>query len=53
MIEIRERFDVPADPDRVWAVLSDPHAVVGSVSERGLLRHAMHDPAMLGADIER
>jgi uncharacterized protein len=31
MIEIRERFDVPADPDRVWAVLSDPHAVVGCV----------------------
>ena len=31
MIEIRERFDVPADPERVWAVLSDPHAVVGCV----------------------
>ena len=31
MIEIRERFDVPAEPDRVWAVLSDPHAVVGCV----------------------
>ena len=29
----------------------DPHAVVGSVSERGLLRHAMDDPALLGADI--
>ncbi len=31
MIEIRERFDVPAEPERVWAVLSDPHAVVGCV----------------------
>jgi cystathionine beta-synthase len=29
----------------------DPHTVVGSVSERGLLRHAMDDPALLGADI--
>jgi carbon monoxide dehydrogenase subunit G len=31
MIEIRERFEVPADPARVWGVLSDPHAVVGCV----------------------
>lgn len=31
MIEIRERFEVPADPERVWQVLSDPHAVVGCV----------------------
>jgi carbon monoxide dehydrogenase subunit G len=31
MIEIRERFDVAAPPDRVWAILSDPHAVVGCV----------------------
>ena len=31
MIEIHERFDVPAAPERVWAVLSDPHAVVGCV----------------------
>jgi cystathionine beta-synthase len=29
----------------------DPHSVVGSVSERGLLRHVMDDPALLGADI--
>ncbi|MBA3264644.1 MAG: cystathionine beta-synthase [Thermoleophilaceae bacterium] len=29
----------------------DPHTVVGSVSERGLLRHAMDDPALLGAEI--
>ena len=31
MIEIRERFDVSAPPERVWAVLSDPRAVVGCV----------------------
>lgn len=31
MIEIRERFDVPASPERVWAILSDPEAVVGCV----------------------
>ena len=31
MIEIHEQFDVPAGPDAVWAVLSDPHAVVGCV----------------------
>jgi cystathionine beta-synthase len=29
----------------------DPHSVVGSVSDRGLLRHAMDDPALLGAEI--
>ena len=29
----------------------DPHTVVGSVSERGLLRHAMDDLAFLGAQI--
>ena len=29
----------------------DPQTVVGSVSERGLLRHAMDDPAILGAEI--
>jgi cystathionine beta-synthase len=29
----------------------DPHTVVGSVSERGLLRHAMDDPAILSAEI--
>jgi carbon monoxide dehydrogenase subunit G len=31
VIEIRERFDVPAEPDRVWEVLADPYAVVGCV----------------------
>lgn len=31
MIEIAERFEVPASPARVWEVLSDPHAVVECV----------------------
>src|SRR5262245_39383568 len=31
MIEVHEQFDVPASPERVWSVLSDPHAVVGCV----------------------
>jgi cystathionine beta-synthase len=30
---------------------SDPATVVGSIGERGLLRHAVDDPALLGADI--
>jgi cystathionine beta-synthase len=29
----------------------DPQAVVGSVSERGLLKHAMSDPALLRAEV--
>jgi cystathionine beta-synthase len=29
----------------------DPHTVVGSIGERGLLRHAAEDPAILGAQI--
>ena len=31
MIEIHERFDVPSDPRTVWAIVSDPEAVVGCV----------------------
>ena len=31
MIEVHEQFDVPGSPERVWAVLSDPQAVVGCV----------------------
>jgi carbon monoxide dehydrogenase subunit G len=31
VIAIRERFEVDASPDRVWAVLSDPYAVVECV----------------------
>ena len=29
----------------------DPQTIVGAVSERGLLRHAMDDPALLGSEI--
>ena len=29
----------------------DPSAVVGSISERGLLRHVIEDPALLGAKV--
>jgi cystathionine beta-synthase len=29
----------------------DPHAVVGSVGERGLLRHAVEDSALLNAEV--
>jgi uncharacterized protein len=40
VIEIQERFAVPSPPARVWAVISDPPAVVGcvpgaSLCERG------------------
>jgi len=31
MIEVNERIDVPAGPDTVWALLSDPRAVVDCV----------------------
>jgi carbon monoxide dehydrogenase subunit G len=31
MIEVNERIEVPAAPQTVWALLSDPHAVVECV----------------------
>jgi carbon monoxide dehydrogenase subunit G len=31
MIEVDERFEVPAAPRAVWLLLADPHAVVGCV----------------------
>src|SRR4051812_42507633 len=31
MIEIHERFEVPASPERVWEIISDPYAVVSCV----------------------
>jgi carbon monoxide dehydrogenase subunit G len=31
MIEVDERFEVPAPPLTVWELLADPHAVVGCV----------------------
>ena len=40
MIENREQFDVPAGPDAVWAVLSDPHAVVGCVPGASIVGQA-------------
>ena len=40
MIEIHERFDVRSEPDRVWAVLSDPHAVVGCVPGASIIGQA-------------
>ncbi len=40
MIEIRERFDVPAGPEQVWAVLSDPYAVVGCVPGASIVGQA-------------
>jgi cystathionine beta-synthase len=30
---------------------SDPQTIAGSLTERGLLRHAVEDPAMLGEDV--
>ena len=49
MIEIRERFDVPSSPDRVWAVLSDPHAVVGCVP--GAKIDKQHDDGSMDASV--
>src|SRR5690348_11050234 len=31
VIEIHERFSIPADPTAVWGIISDPHIVVGCV----------------------
>ena len=31
MIEVDERFNVPAPPERVWELLADPESVVGCV----------------------
>lgn len=36
MIEVNERIEVPSAPRAVWAVLSDPHAVVECVSGAAL-----------------
>lgn len=40
MIEIHERFDVLASPERVWTVLSDPYAVVGCVPGASIVGQA-------------
>jgi len=36
MIEVNQRVEVPASPQDVWAVLSDPHAVVECVKGASL-----------------
>ena len=36
MIEVNERVDVDSTPEAVWAVLSDPHAVVECVKGASL-----------------
>lgn len=36
MIEVNQRIDVPASPEEVWKVLSDPHAVVECVKGASL-----------------
>jgi carbon monoxide dehydrogenase subunit G len=37
VIEIRERFDVPSSPERVWEIISDPYAVVSCVPEGSIV----------------
>lgn len=49
MIEIRERFDVPAGPGRVWDVLSDPRAVVGCVPGASIV--GQDDDGVLDASV--
>jgi uncharacterized protein len=49
MIEIRERFDVSAPPERVWQVLSDPHAVVGCVPGASIV--AQHEDGTLDTSV--
>ena len=36
MIEVSQRIEVPASPQAVWTVLSDPHAVVECVKGASL-----------------
>ncbi len=40
MIEVDERFDVPASPDVVWRLLADPYAVVGCVPGAAIVGQA-------------
>jgi carbon monoxide dehydrogenase subunit G len=37
MIEIKERLELQAPPDKVWAILADPRAVVGCISGAELI----------------
>jgi carbon monoxide dehydrogenase subunit G len=49
VIEVDEQFDVPASPDRVWSVLSDPQAVVSCVP--GATITAEHDDGTFEASV--
>jgi carbon monoxide dehydrogenase subunit G len=40
MIEVDERFEVPAPPPAVWSVLADPYAVVGCVPGAAIVSRA-------------
>src|SRR5436190_16753284 len=40
MIEVDERFEVPAPPPAVWSVLADPYAVVGCVPGAAIVSQA-------------
>jgi uncharacterized protein len=49
VIEIRERFDVPAEPARVWEILSDPRAVVECVPGASIV--SVNDDGSLDASV--
>jgi carbon monoxide dehydrogenase subunit G len=49
VIEVHERFDVASPPDRVWAVLSDPYAIVGCVP--GASINGQNDDGSLDASV--
>jgi carbon monoxide dehydrogenase subunit G len=49
VIDIREQFDVPTSPERVWAILSDPNAVVGCVPGATIV--GQHDDGSFDANI--
>jgi carbon monoxide dehydrogenase subunit G len=49
VIEIRERFDVPAEPARVWDILSDPRAVVECVPGASIV--SQNDDGSLDASV--
>jgi carbon monoxide dehydrogenase subunit G len=49
MIEIHERFEVAAAPERVWEVLSDPYTVVGCVPGASIV--GRHEDGSLDASL--
>ena len=50
MIEVNERIEVPAPARTVWALLSDPHAVVNCVP--GATLGAQHDDGSFDATLQ-